>query len=330
MPTLFESLQSNLANPDELTTLAPQQKSIASALQAKSGKAASTSTPGASSIGEQATAAAGQTGIDQQRQAGALAATQLGSQVEQQAAKVETAKNALASQDRTVTSGLASQAQGAAEATAASEQQGLGQVAFAEGQRVEQLNVTADQKFRELASEMGMSTDNIFRDFARSNQELAYRKDGARLEEVGFVLAMRDKSYMDELNRIGTERDLKDQLNFKEEMTKLVWGQQLDLAMDDMGFKTILNADQRTWNEKLGGIDIQTALQLAKATLADEQTSQMISGAGNTAKAGVDVYYKMNPNTDTTKQPDKAGDYVNDGDTAAYATNAGPTKNGMS
>ena len=319
MSTLFESLQAKLGNNDELTPLASQQKTIAESLRAKSGKAAATSGPAASSIGEQATQAAAQTGMAQQRQAGQLAASGIAGQAEAQAEKIATAKSALASNERVAQQGLARQGQGASEQLAGQEEMALGQSAFNETQRVEMVNVTADQKFRELASELGMSTDNIFREFERSNKELAFRQDGARIEQVGFMLAMRDKAYLDELNRIGIERDLTDKLNYKEDMQRLVWGQELSLMMDDLGFKTKLNANQREWNDTLARIDLSTALKLARSTLADEQQSQMISGTGNLAKAGIDAYYKDWDTAPAAEQPSYEGDIATDDSVTATA-----------
>jgi hypothetical protein len=323
MPTLFESLQSKLNDQNELPLLAPQQDNVLAGLRAKTGKATTTSGPKASSIGEQSAVATAQGGLAQQRQAGALAASQLGAQVEAQNAKENTARNALASSERVAQNSLATQGQAASEQLAGQESMAVDKLQFDEKQRVEMLTVSADQQFRQLASEMAVNTDNIFREFERSNKELAYRKDAAQLEQVGFLMAMKDKSYMDELNRIGAERDLQDKMNYQEEMQRLVWGQELDLQMDQMKFKSKLNASQREWNEYLSRIDAEGALALAKATLADESRTQMISGVGNLAKAGIDAYYKSDEwqtrqdnEFQDLKESGEQVDYANDGSTA--------------
>lgn len=292
MTTLFESLQKKLSSPDS-PLLAPRQDTIASALRAKTGKATTSSTPKASNLGEQVALDQGATALAQQGQAGAVQAQGLGAAAEQQADSQATAQRGLEAQGSMAQSALATQATAAAEQTAAQQQQALQSIGFNEAQKVDLLNANADQKLRELAGERGLSIDNIFREFARSEAELVFRRDAAELEQTGFLLSMRDKSYVDELNRIATERDLNDKMNYKDEMTRLVMGDELDKLMDELDFKRGLNANQREWDQRLASISEESALAIAQAAVRDEQRRTMVEGIGNTAKAGIDIYSKQ-------------------------------------
>lgn len=291
MQTLFDSLQKKLGD-NTLTPLAPQQAGVAAALRAKSGKAGASTSPAASNLGEAGAVANANAQAGQVQQAGQIQAANIGQQAQAQDAKVDAAQQDMASQRRIAQQGLATQGQVASETRAANEGMALDKVDFDEGQRTELLNVKADQALRELASERGISIDNIFREFDRSEKELAFRKDAAQLEQTGFILAMRDKQYLDELNRVGAERDLQDKLNFQDEMNRIVLGDELDKLFDELNFKRGLNANQREWDSYIASLDVHSAISMANAAIQDDSRNQMISGVGNTAKAGVDAYYK--------------------------------------
>ncbi len=227
MPTLFDELQKKLGVSSTPALAAPQQQTIQNVLSAKSGKQTSgTGAPGASNLGEQSAIQQGQAASAQQAVQGAAQGAAIGAAADAQASKTATAKSALDSNatianDALATAGsVATQQRGAAEAAATDSAN------FQEGQQTEVINVKADQALRQLAADHDLTVDNIFRDFHKSEQDLAFRKDAAELEQRGFLLAMRDKSYIDELNRIGSERDLSDKLNFKEEMNRVVLGDQ--------------------------------------------------------------------------------------------------------
>lgn len=288
--SLFDTLQKKLG--EEPAQLAPQQKSLQASLRAKSGKATAAGGPAASNMGEQTTMAAGQTALDQGAQSGALQGVQIGQAATAQQQQADQAQANLASQGQLAREGMAAQRAGATEQIAHNQEQGLGAVAFNEEQRVEMFNATADSKLRELASERNLSVDNIFRDFERSSKDLAFRKDAAELEQLGFTLSMRDKAYMDELNRIGAELDLKDKMNFQDEMTRVLMGEETSMLMDDLGFKSGLNADQRTWNEQLASMDLDAAMSLAAATTKDEMNQMMWQGGAEAVKTGTAAYYK--------------------------------------
>ncbi len=303
MTTLFDSLKRKLSGDGEdPTVLAPQQATIADTLRAKTGKATSAGTPGASNLGEQAATTTATTQLAQGSLAGRLAGLSVQQAAEGQAQQAQTAANVEAANTRMQEQGLATQRQAATSQTTATEQGGVQAAQLGETMKVTALNAAADQELRKLAADKQLNVDNIWRDFKTSEQELQYRKDAAQLEQTGFVLAMRDKAYVDELNRIGTERDLTDKMNYKDEMERVVLGDEMDKLMSDMDFKRSFNANQREWDTKLAGMSYDAALQIAQAAIAQDSKNQMFSGAGEAAKAGID-YKLKNPSTSTSRGP---------------------------
>jgi hypothetical protein len=302
MASLFETLQKKLTEQDD-PLAGGQQDKIAAALRAKSGKATAAATPGASNLGEQAAQSLGQAAVDQTAQQGQLLGTQIGQQATLQDQRLDAAKADLASQEQQGQANIATQQQVAAENLQAQQQGAIQGIQFNEALKTEQVITAADQQLRALASERNLSIDNVFRQFAREQKILANRKDQSRIEQVGFMLAMRDQAYMNELDRIGKERDLKDQLNYQDEMTRLVMGENLSLLLDDLDFKTALNADQRAWNEHLASMDLDAAISLASATLHDQNVAAQISGAGDVVKTGTTAYVQYKK--DKAALPDK-------------------------
>lgn len=306
--TLFESLQKKLTEPAPAPVA--QQDTIANALRAKSGKAGSTSGPAASSIAQDTAMGAATDAQQQQALSGALMATNVQQAADAQAQQTELAKQNLASQRQTALADLTTNAQ--AQAMQLQGQEELAQNSTAEQERLKTQAVmaTSERALRELATERNLSVDNIFREFERSNKELAFRKDAAAIEQAGFALALRDKDYLAELNRIASERDLTDKLNYRDEMTRLVMGDTMERLIDDLDFKKALNADQRTWNEKIAQMDLNMAIQLSQAAIRDEATREMWSAGGNIVKSGIDAYYKHdNKNTNNTNNKPDTGIY---------------------
>ncbi len=306
MATLFDSLQKKLNGDDEENTLAPEQGSLAAALTAKGGKAAPASgSPAASNITESAATTAGTTALDQGRQQGQLMGAQVGAQAGAEASAAKTAAAGSAAAQREQAQTLATQAAGAQATVTQGEQQATSQINAKEALNVDQINAKADDTLRQLASDRAITVDNIWREFGASSQDLQFRKDAAKIEEIGFTMAMRDKAYVDELNRIGTERQLNDKLNFQDESNRIQLGDQLANVMQQVDFKTALNADQRTWDIKLAQMSDQAAIMMAQAAISDAGKNQEISGIGQVAKSGIDYYY--NPNRNQTEKSDFVG-----------------------
>ncbi len=292
MPTLFDSLSKNLTSQAASPPMfAPQQADVASGLRAKSGKAPTSSTaPKASNVGESAATGLATATVDAAAGNSALAGAKVENAAQTQQAKIDAADATLASQTRSAQAQQAQQAQLAGESTQATEQMATSQNLVQEQLKIAQINNSADQTLRSLAAEKETSVDNIFQGFESSEKELLYRRDASELEQIGFNLAMRDRAYVDEINRIGAERDLNDKLNFKAEMQDLVLGTELSNAMDEMGFKTKLNASQREWDYYIASIDVESAERLASAAVQDAGRMAMIGATGSLAKAGTDGY----------------------------------------
>jgi hypothetical protein len=158
--------------------------------------------------------------------------------------------------------------------------------------KVAAINNAASQKLKELSTEKRVAVDDIFSDFERSNKDLEARKDAAELEQIGFLMALQDKSYLAEIDRIGRERGLTDEIQFREEMQRLTMGNALSDQASKLGFQSMYNADQRMFERQLASIDIAGALSMAEAAIRDSNNQAMVQGVVETGKAGLDYWAK--------------------------------------
>jgi hypothetical protein len=300
MATLFDALKNSLNAQQAPAPVESEQQQIQKVLAAKSGKAAGTGgAPKASNLGE-----AQAINITQAQSA------QVGQQAATAAVGVQTDAANLATQDRVFQAGQQAQARSAAdeiatrtagttEAIAAREQNATAQRQSQELMRTDAINSAASQKLKQMATDKRISVDDIFAEFKASNKELEFRKDAAELEQVGFLLAMQDKAYVDTLEMIGKEQNLRDELSFREEMYRVTFGNELNDLTDKLNFQTKYNADQRAFEMELAKIDINAALQLANAAIRDANNQAIAQGAIDTAKAGADAYMTYGNDSDS-------------------------------
>lgn len=302
MATLFDALQQRLTNP-ETQAPQPQQGQIAAVLRAKGGKAGGGTAPAASSLGESAAiGAATPSPIP-----GALAASQVAGAAQEQQANTQLAEQSLASQQRIAESGLTARATGTREQLASTQQLAADQRASQESMKAASINSNATNQLRTMSTQKGVALDNIFSDFKRSNQELEFRSDAAALEQLGFQLAMSDRAYLDELQRVGRERELYDNLKFQNEMNDVVLGDNLKTAMDNLQFEKAFNSDARMWEKQLTEMGADAKMDLARAMVADEQKRAVVTGLGSAAGAGASAYATSKPTTTKPAAPANAG-----------------------
>lgn len=310
MASLFDSLQKRLAEPAAQPLGGPQQQAQ-KVLAAKGGKAGRGATgPKASSVGQQVAQGAVQSGLQQGNLTGQLAGAQIQQQASGQQQQFNQQQQKLDAQQRTVESGLAAQGNIASQQLAAGEELAGMKRAGNEDAIRSQLNHTSDQTLRQLISERNITYDNLFSEFERSNLELEFRSDAADLEQRAFLLAMGDKAYTDELGRIGSERMLTNNINFKREMTATMLGENLSNLIDTLGWQEKMDTIGRERTTELANINITAALEIAMAALKDENRRMVAEGIGNAVTAGADAWSK-NPDWYKSTSPNVRPEHNN-------------------
>ena len=171
-------------------------------------------------------------------------------------------------------------------ALAGQEQQQLVELDAAKQRKLRSINSQAEAQLRALSAQGRMDADDLFADFKRSTQELEFRQDAAQLEQLGTLLALQDRKYVDELNRIGERRKLYDQANWAKEKARIIYGETLDGLMRDLNFQRGEDVSNRDYQRQLAQVDIDTAIAMANAAMRDEASRAMWeAGTSVAAKA---------------------------------------------
>lgn len=264
------------------------QQSIADVLRAKGGKAQTGApTPQASSLLQDTAQQQAQDQLRQIDMTGQLAKQGLQAGFAQEKERAALGQEQLAADKRMARSSMQAAEQQAAAERDAREAQARQNRSAEENMRMDAINNQATIQLRQLATQRDVSLDNIFSEFERSNKELQDRRDASQLEQLGFTMAMSDQSYMDEISRIGRQRGLDNDLQFKTEIATMTLGNELSAMADEMSWGRVFNATRREWEEEIAKISLDSAAQIARAEIKAANTQAMWQAVGTVAGAGI-------------------------------------------
>jgi hypothetical protein len=287
--SLYDKLTKGTAQPE-----ASRMSAIEQVLQAKKGKASAAPTLGQPSLSEQAVqdetasllrqgAALG--GVQQATQQAEIQGQQqaLTQQADLRQQQYQANRQALDAQSGMQQRGIAAQEQMAGRNLDANK-----------ARKIDQINASASRALAQLAAESQLTTDDIFANFRRENKDLAARRDAAQLEQLGHILALQDQSYLDELNRIGERRRFYDKAEWAKEKQRLIYGENLNNVMNDLGFRRGEDIKDRQFQEQLAYMGAEDALKVAMAAIQDANNAAIASGVISGTKAGVSMYQESN------------------------------------
>ena len=287
MPNLLDQLNKGLN-----ATPAPQQKQAEQVLKAKKGKATVASGPSGSSLAENQVLAQAGAAQEQLRVQGVDAASAIDAQADQVETQKRLATQELDNKEQNFNRNLANQTTDTRESVESREEQVLSSLSAAEMRKTNEINNLADNQLKTLASQRQLALDDIFSSFEQSKKELEFRKDAAELEQLGFLMAMNDAAYVDELQAVAKERNLMDDQAYREEMLTVTLGDNFKNFLDEMGFREFYNEQGRINESELAKIDINSALQMAAAAARDANNQAIVGGIMGAGKAGMDYWVK--------------------------------------
>lgn len=290
MATLFDKLQQTLGQKEEAPS--SMQRRLEGMLRTKTGKATTAAGPQASQLGEAAAIGEAREGIRGQQMTGRLQAQRLKTASEAQEQAIGRREEAGRAKGRMGELALSTQLQ-EQEAKIRTQEQ-MSEMTREEGSRAKMadINNRAEMGLQELAINRNISLDNIFSTYERSNKELGARRDAAELEQLGFQLALRDKEYLDEINRIAAVDSLENEIAYRNETAKLVWGEELNNYLNQIDFQKGQDVDNAEWAKQLAAIDLDSAREVARMSAESTSQSAIYTGIGTIATAGVKASFK--------------------------------------
>lgn len=286
----------------------PTQAGVENLLQTKTGKAIGNTGPRSSNLGEQTAMAVGQSQQAQVSKAADMAASSIGQQQAALTQQKQSADNTLAAQQRMAQADLGAQtAQGNAQLSA-SEAMFNNKLTAETNMQLAKTSSAFERQAAQLTSQRGIAESDLFSQFRQSNEELAFRKDSAQLEQTAFTMAMKDKEYLDKLSEVGLLRNLQDELAFKQETARLMMGSNLDLIKNNVAWQTAYSKDDREWAKEMAKMDLNTAMQIASQSMQQANSQAVASGITQLAQQGV-TYAQQTKPTETTQPQTNSVDY---------------------
>lgn len=157
-------------------------------------------------------------------------------------------------------------------------------------QRASQQEQQTTQSKAEMQQRFDNQISNVLQDFARGNRTLENRKDIAAMEQVGFLARFENQRYVDNLQKAGRQKRMKDSYSFKEEYARQALANHTSIVESDLNFRTLLEADNRTFMNELAQMDATYALQMADIAAKEAATQQMASGVSSLITGGAKMY----------------------------------------
>lgn len=129
--------------------------------------------------------------------------------------------------------------------------------------------------------------DGMLQQFGHEQGKLELERDASKAEQLGFAARLSSEKYTDELERAAAESRLADELSFRETLQQTVFGDELALLKTRMGHRDVLSMDRDTAERELGAMDLDFALEMAKAkNRSDAQVAQW-GAIGGLASGGI-------------------------------------------
>lgn len=127
----------------------------------------------------------------------------------------------------------------------------------------------------------------IITGFINEGRKLDLNKDKAKAEQAGFMMRLNTDYYLTDLNDEANRALLQDEIEFKEELARTLFQEELDLFNDDLDFRAMINADEREFGLDVANINIDFALKLAESQAEAAGQRQTWQGFGTLVEAGI-------------------------------------------
>jgi len=285
--SLLDTIRANLSKPAKE---AVQTDDLTSTIQsATTGKAATSAGPQADRMQEQVAVQQNKAEQQQVRMDGMLAAADIENKFDTISHQKEMAEQQLASQKQISVEQLQAQKIDAGmklnwrEELSGKKRDSMYRMETA------RINHQSRKAFANLASEYETTTEDIFSQFAASTKELAFRKDAAELEQIGFTMALQNRQYVENINQIAQERRLTDAVSFAEETQRLILGEELLQYAEEIGFREIMDMSDRDFKDEMANINIEQALEMASMMNKSNAEMMKYEAIGGIASGAVQI-----------------------------------------
>lgn len=165
-----------------------------------------------------------------------------------------------------------------------------------EQQQKEQSRIQLSQMEHDFANKSA----NILDDLRANQANLSASQRMAKMEQAGFLARGANENYVKELKRQGQLNRLQNDQEFKYEAARNIFANQEDLLRDDLKFRSMMDADARSFEEALANMSDDFALKMGDKALQSQAAQAQfsaVSGLGSAAIRGYTAYAQSNPDS---------------------------------
>lgn len=130
----------------------------------------------------------------------------------------------------------------------------------------------------------------ILQELSQQGRALDFKKDAARVEQLGISTRLANDKYTTQLEQEGARSRLDTEIGFDEALQNAIWADEKDLLDHDMEFRTAINAKQNDFNEYMQNMGFDRALDIAEAEKKAANQRMIWEGISSLGSAGIGAY----------------------------------------
>lgn len=157
-------------------------------------------------------------------------------------------------------------------------------------QRIEQNKVELEEKRLDQRIQFNQRSEDILRDLKQKERELDFKRDGAKVEQLGFNIRLNNEQYINKLQTEARRARIYDDFQFREELQRAIFAEERDLFNNDLQFRRMIDANEREFKQQLENIDIEQAIQIANIEAQQANQEMIWSGVGDLVSGAAKAY----------------------------------------
>ena len=145
---------------------------------------------------------------------------------------------------------------------------------------------------QELTQQRQLAVEGLKRAYEQELEKLGLDKRRAGVESLIFERKLESQEYIRDLQQNAALERAYDESVFKQKAMETALGEDLFLLLNSQKYQALLADDQRSWAEKMGVLDLNSAMEIANTAIKAENTKAIYEGGTQAINAWLDYSAK--------------------------------------
>ncbi len=177
--------------------------------------------------------------------------------------------------------------------TAQQEEQVAAQLEARAQQVAQQFDAAQLQQMEQMLNakqQIQQQTTALLNQAVREGKKLDSAKQKAAAEQLGFEIRMNNEEYVQRLQQNGMRARLDNEINFKEELQRSIFAEEMELFQNDLDFQRIMQAEGRDLMEALANLEIEQIEAIGNTEVKQISTTAMYDSLSTLASGSMEGY----------------------------------------